>query len=308
MADYPLGTHEILSIDMADTNRILLRFDFALKGRVKKAELLLARSQNRHPSPSEPIKLALHTVNEAWDEGKVTWDRQPAFSRRPDLTMEVDPSDREYRIDVTSPVRRIVDEGAANHGWLLRIATPLAADRSPSVVEGAPPQGWTCQGNDYTFAVDRSVRHHGKYSCRIESVGKSPTGAMMFQNIGAQDYRGQRVRFAGFFKTESLTGMATLWMRVDGENELLAIDKTIQQAVSGTSDWREAAIVLDVPRDSKSIRFAILVEGSGKAWVDDLRLEAVDSSVPVTNSTATDRKAALPRRPINLDFEGVANK
>src|SRR5262249_35225871 len=70
MADYPLGTHEILSIDMADTNRILLRFDFALKGRVKKAELLLARSQNRHPSPSEPIKLALHTVNEAWDEGK----------------------------------------------------------------------------------------------------------------------------------------------------------------------------------------------------------------------------------------------
>jgi RNA polymerase sigma factor (sigma-70 family) len=305
LADSPLGSHEVLSIDLADTNRILVRFDLPRGGRVKKAELLLARSQSRHPTPAEPVTLALHQVSESWDEGRVTWNRQPAFNRRPALTAQIDPADREYRIDVTTMVRRTLEERGDDHGWLLRIATPLGAEPSGVVADGTAPQGWTCNGQDYAFAVDSSVRHVGKYSCRIESVGPRPTGAMMSQAIRAEDYRGQRVRYSGFLKTESLEGMATLWMRIDGENELLAIDKTIQQAVRGTSGWRKAEIVLDVPADSKSIRFAILVEGTGKAWIDGLNLEVVERSVPVTNPSTKGRKPELPRRPVNLNFEGV---
>jgi hypothetical protein len=100
-------------------------------------------------------------------------------------------------------------------------------------------------------------------------------------------------------------------MRIDGENELLGIDKTMEQAVRGTTDWQQPRIVLDVPAESKTIRFAVLVEGSGKAWVDDLKLEVVDPTVPVTNPSVRvekEHKAAQPLRPVNLDFEASADR
>src|SRR4029077_13416418 len=122
---------------------------------------------------------------------------------------------------------------------------------------------------------------------RIESRSPRPSNfAMLSQTIRADDYRGERVRLTGYLKTEQLEGMATLWMRIDGADGLLGIDKTVEEAVRGTSDWRHPHIVLDVPQASKTMRFAVLVEGAGKAWIDDLKLEIVDGSVPVTNPSA----------------------
>ena len=307
LASQPLGAHEVLSVDLADRNRMLLRFDLPRDIRVQKAELLLSRSQNPHPLPSKPITLALHEVKESWEEAKATWDRQPAFGLRPVLTAQIDPQAKEYRIDVTPLVRRVVEEGAENHGWLVRIDTPLSADHRNV---GKPPAGWTCHGADYQFAVDNRVRHSGKHSCRIESRTPAPAdGAMLSQTIKADNYRGQRIRLSGQFKTDGLTGGATLWMRIDGDGQLLGIDKSIHEAVRGTSDWQPEHIVLDVPEDAKTIRFAVLVEGAGKAWIDDLRLEAVDRSVPLTNTpveptSGREPKPVMPRQPVNLNFEG----
>jgi len=309
MADNCLGGHEVLSIDMNDTNRMLLRFDLPRGGRVKKAELLLARSQSPHPIPLKPITLSFHELKESWQENKATWNRQPAFDPRSTLTAQIDPSNREYRIDVTALVRRVVEEGATNNGWLVRIDSPLPA-HDPQA--GGAPAGWSFHGSGCVFALDDAIRLGGKHSCRIEN--RNPVGsgtAMMSQAIRADNYRGQRIRLSANFKTEGLQGMATLWMRIDGDQGLLGIDKSIEEAVRGTSEWRPAHIVLDVPEESKTIRFAVLIEGAGKAWVDDLKLEAVDRSVPLTNTPARQgidrqRKPTLPRQPVNMDFEETA--
>jgi RNA polymerase sigma factor (sigma-70 family) len=308
LPDQCLGAHESLSVDLADTNRILLRFDLPGGARVRQAELILWRSQSPHPSPSRPITLAFHKLEQGWDEGRTTWNSQPAFARRPALTASIDPAAREYHIDVTALVRRVVEDGIPNHGWLVRIDRPLAT-RSEGV--GARPSGWTYRGEDYVFAVDDVVHHGGKQSCRIASKRPVRDFAMMSQTIRADDYRGQRIRLAGHFKTEALEGMATLWMRIDSQDGLLGIDKSVAEAVRGTSDWRAEHIVLDVPDDSKTIRFAVLVEGQGLAWVDDLRLEVVDRTVPLTNApvkpaSGRDHKPALPRQPVNLDFGGIS--
>ncbi|HEV3449147.1 MAG TPA: sigma-70 family RNA polymerase sigma factor [Gemmataceae bacterium] len=307
LSNTPLGSHEVLSVDLNDTNRILLQFDLPKEGRVRKAEVLLSRSQSAHPLPSQPVNVVVHEVKESWDEARTCWDRQPAFVRRPALTAEIDPADKEYRLDVTALVRRAVEEHAPYHGWLVRIATPLAAEEARS--RRGPPAGWSCHGDDYAFQVDEAVRHGGSYSCRIESRSPRPSSfAMMSQTIRADDYRGERVRLTGYIKTEQLEGMATLWTRIDGVDGLLGIDKTVEEAVRGTSDWRQPHIVIDVPESSKTIRFAVLVEGAGKAWIDDLKLEIVERSVPVTNPSTDprskiERKPELPRRPVNLDFE-----
>jgi RNA polymerase sigma factor (sigma-70 family) len=304
LPDQPLGAHESLSVDLADSNRVLLQFDWPRSARIEKAELILSRSQNRHPYPHQPMLLAFHTVTEAWSESTTTWNRQPAFERKPALTAQIDPSAKEYRIDVTALVQEPMR--APRYGWLLRTPAPLAAEATKA--DGGRPAGWSCLGTEYAYTLDSTVRHGGTYSCRIESGGARPSGfAMLSQTIRADDYRGQRIRFSGSVKTEHLSGMATLWMRIDKDGELLAIDTTIWQAVRGTTHWQHPRIVLDVPAESKTIRFAVLVEGEGKAWVDDLKLEMVDRSVPVTNPSvrveASDDNSALPLQPRNLDFE-----
>jgi hypothetical protein len=55
----------------------------------------------------------------------------------------------------------------------------------------------------------------------------------------------------------------------------------------------------------------VLVEGAGQAWVDDLRLEVVDGSVPLTNPPVKPtaegaQKPFLPRQPVNLNFGGTS--
>jgi RNA polymerase sigma factor (sigma-70 family) len=306
LPDQPLGAHECLSVDLADSNRVLLRFDWPTDAEVEKAELILSRSQSRHPYPSEALKLALHTITEPWSESTATWNRQPAFLRQPALTARINPLHKEYHIDVTALVRPAKQAQTPRHGWLIRIARPLPARRASA--EGKPPAGWMCLGKEYVYALDSAVRHGGQYSCRIQSTETRPSGfAMLSQTIRADAYHGQRLRFSGQIKTDRLSGMATLWMRIDGENELLAIDKTVEGAVRGTADWQQPRIVLDVPEDSKTIRLAVLVEGTGQAWVDDLKLETVDRTVPVTNASAhaevKEHTARLPLRPRNLDFE-----
>jgi hypothetical protein len=194
LPDQPLGAHESLSVDLADSNRVLLRFDWSQPSRVMKAELILSRSQSRHPCPSEPMTLAFHTVTEGWNESTTTWKRQPAFTRKPALTTEINPSDKEYRIDVTGLVRQEEEKQAPRHGWLIRIATLLPVDEL--TVEGRCPLGWSCLGNEYSYALHSSV-HGGAYSCRIESRDVQVSGfAMMSQKIRADNYRCKRIRLS----------------------------------------------------------------------------------------------------------------
>jgi RNA polymerase sigma factor (sigma-70 family) len=304
MPDYGLGAHEVLSIDTAGTNRVLLRFAIPKRFAAEKVEMVLSRSQSKHPAPTAPMLMGIHEVTEEWDENTATWNRQPRFAAAPALTCKLDPAAKEYRIDITPLVRG--RERIENLSLLLQVAKPAHADARTGA-----PDGWSCFGDEYVFTVDKAVRHGGNRSCRVESRTEKPTGfAMLSQTIRADHYRGERVRLSGYLKSDNLSGIATLWMRVDGKNELLAIDKTITQAVRGTTDWQRPCSVLDVPAESDTIRFAVLVEGSGKAWVNDLKLEVVDRSVPVTNPTAKaemeDAKAKLPFQPLNLDFENRA--
>jgi hypothetical protein len=58
--------------------------------------------------------------------------------------------------------------------------------------------------------------------------------------------------------------------------------------------------VLDVPEDSATISIGVLLMGAGKVWLDSLRFEEVDLSVPTTNF---DFHYELLEEPTNLSFE-----
>ncbi|MCK7516664.1 MAG: hypothetical protein MZV64_02535 [Ignavibacteriales bacterium] len=79
-------------------------------------------------------------------------------------------------------------------------------------------------------------------------------------------------------------------MRIDGEsNQQLGFDNMRDRAIKGTTDWKKYEIVLDIPENSTTINYGVLLGGDGKVWFDNFELKEVDKSVAVTN-TATEIK------------------
>lgn len=88
-------------------------------------------------------------------------------------------------------------------------------------------------------------------------------------------------------------------MRVDGHGGgVLEFDNMEDRALSGTTDWTQAAIVLDVPEQAKVVLFGALLRAAGAVDLTRLRFEEADQAVP-TNTNAV---WVLPDEPQALDF------
>jgi erythromycin esterase len=106
------------------------------------------------------------------------------------------------------------------------------------------------------------------------------------QSSEPEEYLGKRVRMSANVKSQEIRNWAGLWMRIDGQNEtILGFDNMEKRPIKGTTDWTKYEIVLDVPQNTVRICFGILLAERGQVWVDEWKLEAVDSSVPTTNMT-----------------------
>jgi hypothetical protein len=152
------------------------------------------------------------------------------------------------------------------------------------------------------MSIDKSVFQNGLSCAYIKS--KSPKenefGTLM-QTISAENYLGKRLQLSCYIKSEDIKGWSGIWMRIDGENnQQLGFDNMQDRAIKGTTDWKKCDIVLDIPSNSKSINYGVLLGGEGKVWFDNFELKEVDKNVQVTNLT---KEYQLPNKPINLDFE-----
>ena len=124
----------------------------------------------------------------------------------------------------------------------------------------------------------------------------------LMQSIEVGRYRGGRVRLDAQLKCRDVSGAATMWLRVDGERRnTLAFDNMEHRerdgALSGTCDWQDRTIVLDVPDNAQSIHFGFFLRGEGYAWARRFRLSDAGTAEP----TVDGRYAHKPE-PTNLDF------
>jgi hypothetical protein len=112
-------------------------------------------------------------------------------------------------------------------------------------------------------------------------------------------------------------------MRIDSiKGEATAVDNMDNRAIQGTKDWLTYEIVLPVAPDSESVNYGFFLQGSGEAFMKDVRLEIVPDSLMLTGliKPGPERdlekycreagvakrerdKLAYPKQPVNLDFE-----
>lgn len=167
------------------------------------------------------------------------------------------------------------------------------------------PNGWFMAGTnpaEYEVSIDNTTFQNGNSSVYLKS--KSPKekdfGTLM-QTISADNYLGKRLKLSGYLKSENVEKSSGMWMRIDGHNkEQLGFDNMTGREIKGNTDWQKCEIVLDIPSNSKSISFGVLLAGNGKVWFDNFQLEEVDKSIATTNMILG---KTLPSEPINLDFE-----
>jgi erythromycin esterase len=107
-------------------------------------------------------------------------------------------------------------------------------------------------------------------------------------------------------------------MTVECPGQITGYDDMKQRLLTGSSDWHQVSVVLDVPANAIGITITAMLNGGGTLRIDDARLDVVGTDVPTTNTLATPQltgqdstaiAAAYARGgsvPTNLDFEGFA--
>ncbi|GIL41309.1 hypothetical protein [Roseiterribacter gracilis] len=168
--------------------------------------------------------------------------------------------------------------------------------------------GWHMTGKaptEYELSIDTQAPTPGGKSAKMRARTEKPSGfGAMMQLIKADSFRGARVKLTAMVKTEGAE-VAGLWMRVDDERGSLSLDNMMERPISGTANWKQYAIVLDVPKESTAIAYGLILNGKGTAWATDFNFEPVGVETPVTGKSIPKRlpPASTPTAPVNPKFE-----
>lgn len=171
-------------------------------------------------------------------------------------------------------------------------AAVLGAQHPPqqAIAEGWYAAGSTVPG-EYRIGLEPLRRPGGTgfVSATITgSVAAPYASGILLQSIRADEYRGRRVRLTGWLRTAGdSTAEARLWVRVDGPTGPQVSDYMLDRPITGTRDWAQYSVVLDVPGNAVGISFGGALTGRGQMWLDDLAFERVDGEVVTTETQGT---------------------
>jgi len=156
-----------------------------------------------------------------------------------------------------------------------------AGFEAPFAAAGACPPRWGCSvhadGTSFRFAPEATTATEGKQSLLVERVGTEPW-ATVTQSFRATSLRGHRIRFSLAVKTGGIDGEgAGPWLLVLGDGKVL--DHQVRR-VRGTRDWQREVIELVLPDQAETFSVGATLEGGGRAWFDEAKLEVLGPASP----------------------------
>ena len=96
-----------------------------------------------------------------------------------------------------------------------------------------------------------------------------PTFGSTATSFPVSDAAGKHVRFSGYIKTQDVSGYAGLWWRADGASGVLSFANLGNRAPKETTGWDRYELEMQVPAETRSISFGVLLSGAGTAWFDE---------------------------------------
>jgi hypothetical protein len=146
---------------------------------------------------------------------------------------------------------------------------------------------------DFKTQADPAVTHSGLPSLRLTSTTAKPTestGSLRVINANTHDIDlskllGKRIRISAYIKSENVQNNAGMFLIANSstENQWETFDPGLDRSLTGTTDWKKIDIVFDVYPKTTGIQCGFQLSGAGTVWMDDVRIEIVDDSVPTTD-------------------------
>lgn len=166
-----------------------------------------------------------------------------------------------------------------------------------------PLEGWGKAGyntEQYQTGFLTKLSTNGRHLGFIKAIDPGfRSFATLMRSANIEELRGKRIQLKIFIKTEKARSVGA-WFRVENDNKTLVLDNMSDRRITGTKDWKEVSLVLDIPDSAKSVSYGVLLEGSGQVWFETPTFHIVDQSVRTTNRS---RKQLKP-----LDIEKGVNR
>jgi len=133
----------------------------------------------------------------------------------------------------------------------------------------------------YGDKIDPNTKRNGRPTTMFASTAADAR----VPEWGSYDYairdidtlRGKRVRVTMWLKCQGVTAGSGPHLRVYGANFQRLADEgqRARRPLRGTMDWRQYEAITDVPLDADVIYPGITMNGAGKIWVDEVKVEVV---------------------------------
>jgi hypothetical protein len=144
-------------------------------------------------------------------------------------------------------------------------------------------------------SIDSTVVHGGRLSVRLSDFwdGLVETRIGVGQPFDARALRGQRVRLTGWFKGDSLKGIAYVKVYAQGLQSRVT-QSPGAELLSNTWDWQPLSIELNIPDDAVEVWANLQAQAParGTVWIDDASFEVVGpaTTTPTAGKTAQGSK------------------
>lgn len=142
--------------------------------------------------------------------------------------------------------------------------------------------GWELwnPNKQYAMHLDTTIAHSGKCSFVLETPSNTPnrgsaaaTMHLIVPNIKSKNM----VKVKAYIKANNLQdGFVAIGIQLHGKNGVVTEQNSTLQSSLGTTDWTEHKLEVLSNKDVESIKIALNMSGSGKAWFDDFEIRLDD--------------------------------
>jgi hypothetical protein len=159
----------------------------------------------------------------------------------------------------------------------------------------------------YKVDLENSNVYNGEKSALIESIESEINGfGTIMQSCSTSEYLGKKIKMSGFIKTENVSNWSGMWLRIDSKKSQSRkyFDNMRDRQIKGTTNWTKYEIIMNVPTNSNDMNFGVLLNGTGKVWIDNISFEVIGVSTEKFNDSLNiGISKKLLSKPTNLDFE-----
>lgn len=151
--------------------------------------------------------------------------------------------------------------------------------RNGGMTEGTVlPDGWAGRWGDVIAARDTKVWKEGPASLRVDADGASGQAFQLIEGVA-----GKTLRLSGFIKVQGAVkaqvAVQSFGDSVNGAWQQKKFDQVVY--VQGEMNWLAFNKDVTIPEGTLRFNVQLLVEGQGRAWLDEVRLYDPNDTAPL---------------------------